>query len=260
LEPKKQPDKPWRHVLSQHTTNQPKVGKEDVNPLSSIKACSTSERLANGDWRFRIDGPNAFRRGDGLKWSAHAESPSSALACEAACFRAVALLLLMGPQNVRLLHKDWHQNNATQIVFEAQRRAGECLNLVDPQQGASSQARPEQATTFYGPAAGGSTGAGRPLVAAISPMSRKGAPVPTMNHQPVAKRPRGRRRFTHLLKKFSGGMSGTASEPTPVSSGGVSGIMAPAWIAFFHRGVSAHGWTTTQPFKPWTSQTLNNGK
>jgi hypothetical protein len=117
----KLPGRLLRQILSQHTTNQPKL--QGPSPLISLQSCMEMKRTTPDHVECHLVAPNSYTRGDGRSWQVMGEGKNELEAISEACLRGLVLLLLRNPDGVRLLGQDWKHGNVSNIRDCARRCA-----------------------------------------------------------------------------------------------------------------------------------------
>ncbi len=96
----------WHIILNNHASTRP--DKCGGKLCSSITKCKTFvETAPGGSWICRLDVPNSFAPGDGLRLRADVVARTRVEAGELACRRAMAQLLVQNPSKVLLRLKHW---------------------------------------------------------------------------------------------------------------------------------------------------------
>ena len=97
----------WHIVLNNHASTRPKHHGGPV--VLSVTACKTfsEPRSASGEWECRLDLPNSFADGDGLRCRTRGTGGRKDEASEDACFRAVAHLIRAEPSKFLLRPRHW---------------------------------------------------------------------------------------------------------------------------------------------------------
>ncbi len=102
----RQPYIPWHTILNNHSSTRPDA--RGGKTCHSITQCKTFVQTRwGGSWICRLDVPNSFAPGDGLRILVVIEAPTQAEAGQLVCRRAFAHLLVQNPARVVLRDKHW---------------------------------------------------------------------------------------------------------------------------------------------------------
>ena len=101
------PNVGWRQILSAHTTSPPGTAIHLGGPVHSLAACGLDSGVSRdpltGLFHSAFHLPNTFHRGDGIAIDVHGQGTSAKDAQQAACFNGLMLLLMIRPNEVRLV-------------------------------------------------------------------------------------------------------------------------------------------------------------